>query len=87
MSATNYRPRIVIDVTLEQRDLLSKYFAYGEQRRIFQVILTDMTTLLNEFGYDFVSFMLQREFSYRTLMEAHLADRRPIHSSIHHKDN
>ena len=86
MPAT-YRPRVVIDVTPEQRELLSKYLAYGEQRRIFQVILTDMTTLLNEFGYDFVSFMLQREFSYRTLLEAHRADRGFTHPSVHYNDN
>ena len=76
MPSTTYRPRLVVDVTPEQRKMLNKYLAYGEQRRVFQVILTDMTMLLEEFGYDFVSFMMQREFSYRALMEAHIADRR-----------
>ena len=86
MPAT-YRPRIVIDITLEQREMLNKYLAYGEQRRIFQVFLTDMTTLLNEFGYAFVSFMLQREFSYRQLMEAHIADRGFTDSRFQASDN
>ena len=74
---TPARPRLVVEITLEQRALLNKYLAYGEQRRVFQMILADMALLLEEFGYEFVTFMLQREFSYRTLMEAHIADRRP----------
>ena len=82
-----YRPRIVVDITPEQREMLNKYLAYGEQRRIFQVFLTDMTTLLNEFGYDFVSFMLQREFSYRQLMEAHIAYRGFAHPDLQPSDN
>ena len=74
--AYRYRPRLVVEITAEQRGVLNKYLAYGEQRRVFQAILVDVTMLLDEFGYDFVSFMLQREFSYRALMEAHIADRR-----------
>mgnify|MGYP001576748102 FL=1 len=72
---TIHRPRLVVEITPEQRELLNKYLAYGEQRRVFQAILTDMAAMLEEFGYNFVTFMLQREFSYRTLMEAHIADR------------
>jgi len=71
-----YVPRIVIEITPEQRALLSKYLAYGEQRRIFQVFLKDITELLNDFGYDFVGFMLQRDISYRTLMEDYARDNR-----------
>ena len=69
------RPRLVVEITLEQRMVLNKYLAYGEQRRVFQVILSDVVILVEEFGYDFVSLMLKREFSYRSLMEANIADR------------
>ena len=64
-----YRPRIVIDITEEQRAILSKYLAYGEQRRVFQAILNDITGLLVEYEFDFVSFMLRRAFTYRGLYE------------------
>jgi hypothetical protein len=76
MPTTDYKPRLLIAVTPEQKQVLSTYLAYGEQRRVFQAILIDITMLLQEFGYDFVTFMLQREFSYRKLLEAQLANRR-----------
>ena len=72
---TTHRPRLVVEITLEQRKTLNTYLAYGEQRRVFQAILADVILLLQEFGYDFVTLMLQREFSYRTLMEAQIANR------------
>jgi len=64
--------------------MLNKYLAYGEQRRVFQAILDDVVVLLNEFGYDFVTFMLQREFSYRAAMEKYANSRSTTNISDSH---
>ena len=69
------KPRLIVEITPRQQETLTKYLAYGERRRVFQAILKDIVVLLDEFGYDFVAFMLQREFSYRHLMEDY-ADKR-----------
>lgn len=72
-----YRPRLVIEISSEQKELLNQYIAYGEQRRVFMVFVEDLTKMLEEFGHDFIMFMLARGYSYR---EAYLESRRLINS-------
>lgn len=76
MSEYKYRPRITVEITPRQRDILDQYLAHGEQRRIFETFLEDMTTLLAEFGHHFIAYMLERQFSYRTAMEHYIENRR-----------
>lgn len=73
--------RLVVEITPEQRFQLNRYLAYGEQRRIFAAMLNDIVVMLDEFGHDFVTFMLEREFTYRSHMEAFCADRRSSYPS------
>lgn len=75
------KPRMVIEITKEQKNKLNKYLAHGEQRRVFSAILEDVISMLDEFGHAFVSFMLEREFSYRIQMREYHANRQLADSS------
>ena len=70
------KPRMVIEITVEQKNKLNQYIAHGEQRRVFSAILTDVIDMLDEFGHSFVIFILEREFTYRSHMVKYNADRR-----------
>ena len=79
MPRSTYRPRIIVDITHEQRVKLNHYLAYGEQRRVFAAVIADLISMLDEIGHDFVLFMLSREFTYR---DSYYADRRSINTNI-----
>ena len=75
------KPRMVIEITVEQKNKLNQYIAHGEQRRVFSAILTDVISMLDEFGHDFVLFILEREFTYRSYMVQYYANKRLISTS------
>ena len=82
--ANNYRasPRMVIEITPEQKNKLNQYIAHGEQRRVFSAILTDVISMLDEFGHDFILFILEREFTYRSHMMEYYANKRSTHTAV-----
>ncbi len=69
MPKTKYRPRLVIECTQEQKLLVSKHIEHGMQHRFFEAIIEDIVRLLEEFGYIFVLYVLERRFSYRSSLE------------------
>ena len=75
MPKTKYRPRLVIECTQEQKDVVSTYIEHGMQHKFFEAIIEDVTQLLSEFGYVFVLYVLERRFSYRRSLEEYAASR------------
>ena len=69
MPRTKYRPRLVIECTQEQKDIISTYIERGMQHKFFESVIEDITRLLNEFGYTFVLYVMERRFSYRHTLE------------------
>ena len=82
--ANKYRasPRMVIEITPEQKNKLNQYIAHGEQRRVFSAILTDVISMLDEFGHDFILFILEREFTYRSHMVEYYANKQSEHTTV-----
>lgn len=80
MPKTKYRPRLVIECTQEQKTIVSTHIEHGMQHRFFEAIIEDVTKLLNEFGYTFVLYVLERRFSYRDSLEEY-ANSRPVDPS------
>ena len=76
MPHTKYRPRLVIECTQEQKNIISTHIEHGMQRKFFEAIVEDITALLEEFGYVFVLYIMERRFSYRSTLEEY-ADSRP----------
>ncbi len=77
MPHTKYRPRLVIECTQEQKNVISTHIEHGMQRKFFDAIVEDITALLGEFGYVFVMYVMERRFSYRDALEEY-ANSRPI---------
>ena len=80
MPRTKYRPRLVIECTQEQKNVISTHIEHGMQRKFFEAIVEDVTALLEEFGYVFVLYVLERRFSYRDALEEY-ANSRPVDPS------
>ncbi len=76
MPETKYRPRFVIECTREQKIVVSTHIEHGMQHKFFAAIIEDITQLLEEFGYVFVLYVLERRFSYRSSLEEY-ANSRP----------
>ena len=76
MPRAKYRPRFVIECTQEQKNVVSTHIEHGMQRKFFEAIVEDITKLLDEFGYVFVLYVLERRFSYRGSLEEY-ANSRP----------
>ena len=76
MPHTKYRPRLVIECTQKQKNIISTHIEHGMQRKFFEAIVEDITALLEEFGYVFVLYIMERRFSYRSTLEEY-ADSRP----------
>ena len=80
MPQTKYRPRLVIECTQNQKNIISANIEHGMQRKFFEGIIEDITQLLEEFGYVFVLYTLERRFSYRAALEEY-ANSRPTDPS------
>ena len=76
MPHTKYRPRLVIECTQEQKNVISTHIEHGMQRKFFEAIVEDVVQLLNEFGYVFVLYVMERRFSYHDALEEY-ANSRP----------
>ena len=70
-----YRPRLVIECTQEQKNIISAHIEHGMQRKFFDAIIEDVTQLLSEFGYVFVHYVMERRFSYRESLEEYANNR------------
>ena len=75
MRQTKYRPRLVIECTQEQKAIISTHVEHGMQHKFFEAIIEDITALLGEFGYTFVLYILERRFSYRSVLEEYANSR------------
>ena len=76
MPRAKYRPRLVIECTQEQKNTVSANIEHGMQHKFFEAIVEDITQLLDEFGYVFVLYIMERRFSYRDSLEEY-ANSRP----------
>lgn len=59
----SWKPRITIEVTEHQYNVLKEHFAHGMQRQIFGVIIEDLVSLLERYGHDVILAILSRQFS------------------------
>ena len=76
MPRAKYRPRLVIECTQEQKNVISTHIEHGLQHKFFEALVEDVVELLNEFGYVFVLYVMERRFSYRDALEEY-ANSRP----------
>ncbi len=70
-----YRPRLVIECSQEQKNIISTHIEHGMQRKFFDAIVEDVTQLLDEFGYVFVLYVMERRYSYRPSLEEYANSR------------
>lgn len=58
---TQYRPRLSIDLTDEQREALDRILSvHGLQRAVFSVLVDDLIESVDKHGYDVISGLLSR---------------------------
>ena len=63
MTTANWKPRITIEVTEYQYNVLKEHLAHGMQKQIFGVIIEDLVQLLERYGGDVILAILTRQFS------------------------
>ena len=76
-----YRPRLVIECSQEQKNIISAHIEHGMQRKFFDALIEDIVELLDEFGYTFVLYVMERRFSYRDALEEY-ANSKPTDPSV-----
>jgi len=59
----DWKPRITVEVTEHQYNVLKEHIAHGLQRQVFGVIIEDLVSLLERYGYDVILAILSRQFS------------------------
>jgi len=64
-----WAPRFTISVTPEQYWKIKNHLPYGMQRALFNIIIDDMIKMIDTYGEHFIIALLQKEISYRTIME------------------
>ena len=52
MTDKEYRPRLSIDLSQEHADALYKYLSWGEKKRLFTLIISDLIEAFEKFGAD-----------------------------------
>lgn len=68
MPKTDSKPRLTIEVTSEQYNVLKQYIEHGMQRRVFSIIINDVVEMLNMYGEYFIIALLEKKISYRNFM-------------------
>lgn len=62
--ADKYRPRLSVEITEEQQLALQKYFEFGEQKRVFSIVVDDVIEMLEKYGRAFVAAVVMRKVKY-----------------------
>ena len=65
------KPRLTVEITTYQCNQLRKYLEYGMQKRVFSIIVDDVIRMLQEYGGHFIVAMMQKEITYKRMMEAY----------------
>ncbi len=67
MSVSNYRPRIVIDVSEEQYRALKQFLPWGVQNEVFRTLIDDLIAVLEEHGGAALGMILTKQLKMREL--------------------
>lgn len=71
MPSTQYRPRLSIDLTEEQRDALDRILGqYGLQRAVFSVIVDDLIKSVDEHGPKIISGLVARAIKLEDIVRS-----------------
>lgn len=61
---SEYRPRLSIDITYEQREELDRILAHhGLQKAVFSIIIDDLINAVNKNGYAVIAGILSRSLT------------------------
>jgi len=72
---SNYRPRLSIDLTEEQRRGLDRIFPYqGLQKAIFSIIIDDLINAVNRHGPNVLSGLITRSIKLQNITELQNGD-------------
>jgi hypothetical protein len=58
-----WKPRITVEVTEHQYNVLKEHLAHGMQKQVFGVIIEDLVNLLERYGHEIILAILCRQFS------------------------
>lgn len=47
---SDYRPRLSVDLELEQHRKLQKYFPHGTQKIVFRLVVDDLIAMIEKYG-------------------------------------
>lgn len=59
----SWKPRITIEVSEHQYNVLKEYLAHGMQKQVLGVIIEDLVSLLERYGHDVILAIMSRQFS------------------------
>uniref|UniRef100_A0A6M3JG36 Uncharacterized protein n=1 Tax=viral metagenome TaxID=1070528 RepID=A0A6M3JG36_9ZZZZ len=65
---SEYRPRLSVDITEEQRRKLDRYLDYGMRKMLFGVVIDDLLHLFEEHGVGpILGLFVERSISLREI--------------------
>jgi hypothetical protein len=73
--------RLTIDITEHQYQMLRKHLEHGMQKKIFSIIIDDVILMFEVFGGYFVTAMLEKQITYKKMMENYFAAPRHTNSA------
>lgn len=59
----DWKPRVTVEVSVHQYNVLKEHLAHGMQRQVLGVIIEDLVNLLERYGHDVILAILSRQFS------------------------
>lgn len=60
-----WKPRLTIEVTEYQYNIIKKHLEHGQLKQIFGVIIEDVVTMLEKYGMTFILALITRRISMR----------------------
>ena len=62
---TTHRPRLSVEITPEQQLALQKHLDFGMQKKLFGIVVSDVISMLNTHGRNFLAAVVTHKLSYR----------------------
>ena len=64
MPTNIYRPRLSVEITSEQQQALQKHLDHGMQKKLFNIVISDVIRMMEKHGRTFLAAVIMHKLSY-----------------------
>ena len=65
MPTNVYRPRLSVEITEEQQHALQKHLDHGMQKKLFNIVVSDVIRMMEQYGRNFLAAVIMHKLSYQ----------------------